>query len=239
MADPGQDQRPVLPRFQAGYRAVAGLKEALGYDPEENFHVDEEALAHARKVAERGLEAHKEWDEKFDAWRKANPDKAALYDRLKAGELPEGFDKALDDLEATFEVGKGVATRGASGSVLNAIAAVMPELWGGSADLGGSNKTDLKGAATFAPAECATKQWPNCNEFGRQLHFGVREFTMGCITNGILLAPTPVRSAAPSSCSPTTSVPPFVWPPHADPEPVHLVPRLRRRRRGWPDPPAG
>ena len=153
----------------------------------DHFHVDEEALAHARKVAERGLEAHKEWDEKFDAWRKANPDKAALYDRLKAGELPEGFDKALDDLEATFEVGKGVATRGASGSVLNAIAAVMPELWGGSADLGGSNKTDLKGAETFAPAECATKQWPNCNEFGRQLHFGVREFTMGCITNGILL----------------------------------------------------
>ena len=117
----------------------------------------------------------------------ANPDKAALYDRLKAGELPEGFDKALDDLEATFEVGKGVATRGASGSVLNAIAAVMPELWGGSADLGGSNKTDLKGAATFAPAECATKQWPVCSPYGRQLHFGVREFTMGTITNGILL----------------------------------------------------
>ena len=184
---PGKTNDPSSHGSKLGTEAVAGLKEALGYDPEENFHVDEEALAHARKVAERGLEAHKEWDEKFDAWRKANPDKAALYDRLKAGELPEGFDKALDDLEATFEVGKGVATRGASGSVLNAIAAVMPELWGGSADLGGSNKTDLKGAATFAPAECATKQWPNCNEFGRQLHFGVREFTMGCITNGILL----------------------------------------------------
>ena len=184
---PGKTNDPSSHGSKLGAEAVAGLKKLLGYDPEENFHVDEEALAHARKVAERGLEAHKEWDEKFDAWRKANPDKAALYDRLKAGELPEGFDKALDDLEATFEVGKGVATRGASGSVLNAIAAVMPELWGGSADLGGSNKTDLKGAATFAPAECATKQWPNCNEFGRQLHFGVREFTMGCITNGILL----------------------------------------------------
>ena len=184
---PGKTNDPSSHGSKLGAEAVAGLKELLGYDPEESFHVDEEALAHARKVAERGLEAHKEWDEKFDAWRKANPDKAALYDRLKAGELPEGFDKAIDDLEATFEVGKGVATRGASGSVLNAIAAVMPELWGGSADLGGSNKTDLKGAATFAPAECATKQWPNCNEFGRQLHFGVREFTMGCITNGILL----------------------------------------------------
>ena len=151
---PGKTNDPSSHGSKLGAEAVAGLKKLLGYDPEESFHVDEEALAHARKVAERGLEAHKEWDEKFDAWRKANPDKAALYDRLKAGELPEGFDKALDDLEATFEVGKKVATRGASGSVLNAIAAVMPELWGGSADLGGSNKTDLKGAATFAPAEC-------------------------------------------------------------------------------------
>ena len=184
---PGKTNDPSSHGSKLGAEAVAGLKKLLGYDPEESFHVDEEALAHARKVAERGLEAHKEWDEKYDAWRKANPDKAALYDRIKAGELPEGFDKAIDDLEATFEVGKGVATRGASGSVLNAIAAVMPELWGGSADLGGSNKTDLKGAATFAPEECATKQWPNCNKYGRQLHFGVREFTMGTITNGILL----------------------------------------------------
>ena len=184
---PGKTNDPSSHGSKLGAEAVAGLKELLGYDPEESFHVDEEALAHARKVAERGLEAHKEWDEKYNAWRKANPDNAALYDRLKAGELPEGFDKAIDDLEATFEVGKGVATRGASGSVLNAIAAVMPELWGGSADLGGSNKTDLKGAATFAPAECATKQWPVCSPYGRQLHFGVREFTMGTITNGILL----------------------------------------------------
>ena len=184
---PGKTNDPSSHGSKLGAEAVAGLKKLLGYDPEESFHVDEEALAHARKVAERGLEAHKEWDEKYDAWRKANPDKAALYDRIKAGELPEGFDKAIDDLEATFEVGKGVATRGASGSVLNAIATVMPELWGGSADLGGSNKTDLKGAATFAPEECATKQWPNCNKYGRQLHFGVREFTMGTITNGILL----------------------------------------------------
>ena len=90
MADPGQDQRPVLPRSKLGAEAVAGLKKLLGYDPEESFHVDEEALAHARKVAERGLEAHKEWDEKYNAWRKANPDKAALYDRIK----PASFRKA-------------------------------------------------------------------------------------------------------------------------------------------------
>ena len=144
----------------------------------------------------------------------------------KAGELPEGFDKAIDDLEATFEVGKGVATRGASGSVLNAIAAVMPELWGGSADLGGSNKTDLKGAATFPPAECATKQWPVCSPYGRQLHFGVREFTMGTIPNGILLG---------SHTRPFGGT--FFM--FSDSEPVCVVPRLRRRRRRWPDPPAG
>ena len=146
---PGKTNDPSSHGSKLGAEAVAGLKELLGYDPEESFHVDEEALAHARKVAERGLEAHKEWDEKYNAWRKANPDNAALYDRLKAGELPEGFDKAIDDLEATFEVGKGVATRGASGSVLNAIAAVMPELWGGSADLGGSNKTTRPFGGTF------------------------------------------------------------------------------------------
>lgn len=184
---PGKTNDPSSHGSKLGAEAVAGLKEALGFDPEQTFQIDEEALANARKVADRGAEAHKAWDEKFNAWREANPDKAALYDRLKAGELPEGFDKAIDDLEATFEVGKGVATRGASGSVLNAIAAVMPELWGGSADLGGSNKTDLKGVATFAPKECATTQWPECDKYGRQLHFGVREFTMGAITNGILL----------------------------------------------------
>ncbi len=106
---PGKTNDPSSHGSKLGAEAVAGLKELLGYDPEESFHVDEEALAHARKVADRGLEAHKEWDEKYNAWRKANPDNAALYDRLKAGELPEGFDKAIDDLEATFEVGKGVA----------------------------------------------------------------------------------------------------------------------------------
>ena len=184
---PGKTNDPSAHGSKLGADAVAGMKELLGYDPAESFHVDEEALAHARKVVERGQAAHKAWDEQYNAWREANPDKAALYDRIKAGELPEGFDEAIDELEATFEVGKGVATRGASGSVLNAIAAVMPELWGGSADLGGSNKTDLKGAETFAPAECATKQWPICSPYGRQLHFGVREFSMGAITNGILL----------------------------------------------------
>lgn len=184
---PGKTNDPSSHGSALGDEAVAGLKKALGLDPTKTFEVDEEALAHARKVAERGLEAHKEWDEAFEKWADANPDKAALYNRIKNGELPEEFDKAIDDLEAGFEAGSKVATRKASGAVINAIAPIMPELWGGSADLGGSNNTNIKGAASFAPAEDATTQWPDCSPYGRQLHFGVREFAMGCITNGILL----------------------------------------------------
>lgn len=184
---PGKTNDPSSHGSALGADAVAGLKELLGFDPSVDFPVDEEALAHARKVAERGLQAHKEWDEAFAKWQAANPDKAALYERIKSGKLPEDFDKVIDELEAGYEAGSKVATRKASGAVLNALAAVMPELWGGSADLGGSNNTDIKGAESFAPAEFATTQHPNCSEYGRQLHFGVREFAMGAITNGILL----------------------------------------------------
>ena len=184
---PGKTNDPSSHGSALGVDAVRGLKETLGFDPDVDFPVDEEALANARKVAERGLKAHAEWDEAFAKWAAANPDKAALYERIHAGKLPEDFDKAIDDLEAGYEVGAKVATRKASGAVLNALAAVMPELWGGSADLGGSNNTDIKGAASFVPEEFATTQHPNCSIYGRQLHFGVREFAMGAITNGILL----------------------------------------------------
>ncbi|MBW3082695.1 transketolase [Bifidobacterium phasiani] len=184
---PGKTNDPSSHGSALGVDAVRGLKETLGFDPDVDFPVDEEALAHARKVAERGLKAHAEWDEAFAKWAEANPDKAALYERIHAGKLPEDFDKAIDELEAGFETGAKVATRKASGAVINAIAAVMPELWGGSADLGGSNNTNIKGAASFVPEEYATTQWPNASIYGRQLHFGVREFAMGAITNGILL----------------------------------------------------
>lgn len=184
---PGKTDNEASHGSKLGEEAVKGLKELCGFDPEVSFPIDEEALAHARKVAERGLAAHKAWDEALAKWAAANPDKAALYERLKAGKLPEGFDKAIDDLIAGFEVGSKVATRKASCAVLNAIAAVMPELWGGSADLGGSNNTNIKGADSFGPSEDATRTWPNVSEYGRQLHFGVREFAMGAITNGILL----------------------------------------------------
>ena len=184
---PGKTNDPSAHGSALGAEAVAGLKKTLGYDPEQSFQIDEEALAHAREVAQRGLAAHKDWDEKYQAWRKANPDKAALYDRIHAGKLPEGFDKALDDLEAGFEPGSKVATRKASGAVINALAPIMPELWGGSADLGGSNNTNINGAVSFAPEADKTVQWPKASKYGRQLHFGVREFGMGAITNGILL----------------------------------------------------
>ncbi|WP_445341264.1 transketolase [Bifidobacterium sp. ESL0820] len=184
---PGKTNDPSAHGSALGAEAVAGLKKALGYDPEQSFQIDEEALAHAREVAQRGLAAHKDWDEKYQAWRKANPDKADLYDRIHAGKLPEGFDKALDDLEAGFEPGSKVATRKASGAVINALAPIMPELWGGSADLGGSNNTNINGAVSFAPEADETVQWPKASKYGRQLHFGVREFGMGAITNGILL----------------------------------------------------
>ncbi|WP_390132733.1 transketolase [Bifidobacterium apicola] len=184
---PGKTNDPSAHGSALGAEAVAALKKTLGYDPEQSFQVDEEALAHAREVAPRGLSAHKAWDEKYQAWRKANPDKAALYDRIHAGKLPEGFDKAIDDLEAGFEPGSKVATRKASGAVINALAPIMPELWGGSADLGGSNNTNINGAVSFAPEADKTVQWPKASKYGRQLHFGVREFGMGAITNGILL----------------------------------------------------
>ncbi|MDF7663838.1 transketolase [Bifidobacterium sp. ESL0763] len=184
---PGKTNDEAAHGSKLGPEALAGLKKAVGFDPEQSFQIDEEALAHAREVAERGRKAHEEWDEQLAAWRKANPEQSKLYDRIREHKLPEGFDEAIDELEKSFKVGDKNATRKSSGQVLNAIAKVMPELWGGSADLAGSNKTNLDGAKSFGPAADATRTWPETSEYGRQLHFGVREFAMGAITNGILL----------------------------------------------------
>lgn len=170
-----------------GTKAVAGLKSELGLDPNQNFQIDQEALDHARQVGRRGLKSHIEWDRTYQQWRQNNPDKADLYDRIRQRKLPENFNQAISNLESTFEIGDQVATRHASSHVLNAIAPVMPELWGGSADLGGACMTDLEGASSFSPSNQATRQYPKADRYGRQLHFGVREFAMGAITNGILL----------------------------------------------------
>ncbi|MEV5574245.1 transketolase [Spirillospora sp. NPDC052269] len=165
-----------------GADEVAATKKIMGMDPARSFEVVPEVLDHARGVVERGRAAHAEWDERYQAWRKANPDKAALYDRISRRELPEGWKKAVP----TFAAGKDLATRAASGEVLNALAPVLPELWGGSADLAESNNTTMKGEPSFIPEEFQTKEFPG-GPYGRTLHFGIREHGMGSILNGIAL----------------------------------------------------
>lgn len=161
---------------------LVGLKKAIGFDPDQAFQVDDDVLAYAREATTRGQHAQSVWDEKFATWEQHNPDNAALYRRLMNRELPPGWADSLP----TFESGSSVATRSASGSVLSALADVLPELWGGSADLAGSNNTTMKGAESFVPAAKATDAFPG-NEYGRTLHFGIREHAMGAIINGILL----------------------------------------------------
>ncbi|MEV7604270.1 transketolase [Paenarthrobacter sp. NPDC089322] len=166
-----------------GAEEVAALKSVLGFDPAKSFEVDEEVLAHARKVVERGAEARASWQAKFEAWQQGNPDGAALLERIEAKKLPVGIDAALP----VFEAGKDVSTRAASGKVLNAIGPVLPELWGGSADLAESNNTTIEGSPSFIPASRSTEAWKG-NPYGRVLHFGIREHAAASIVNGIALA---------------------------------------------------
>ncbi len=165
-----------------GADEVAATKKVLGMDPSEHFAVPEAVLAHTRQVAERGRAAHAEWEKGYQDWRAANPERAALLDRLSVRELPTGWTEALP----TFEAGGSVATRKASGEVLSALAPVLPELWGGSADLAESNNTTMKGEPSFIPEEFQTKEFPG-GPYGRTLHFGIREHGMGAILNGIAL----------------------------------------------------
>lgn len=162
---------------------IRQTKEILGLDPDESFFIEPEVLEHTRAQAKAKAEADRsQWQAKFDQWAATNPEAKKLFDRVRAHDLPEGFAEAFP----TFEAGKAVATRAASGVVLNAIKDVVPELWGGSADLAGSNNTYMKGEPSFFPEERSSKMFPG-NEFGRNLHFGVREHSMGSIVNGIAL----------------------------------------------------
>jgi transketolase len=165
-----------------GAEEVAATKTLLGFDPNETFAVDEKVLAHTREVATRGRAAREEWQKQFDAWAAAHPEARKLHERLTTRTLPEGWTDALPEFPADA---KGIATRAASGKVLDALAPVLPELWGGSADLAESNNTTMKGEPSFIPAEYATKAFPG-NEYGRTLHFGIREHGMGSILNGIV-----------------------------------------------------
>ncbi|MDK6260125.1 transketolase [Corynebacterium frankenforstense] len=166
-----------------GADEVAAVKKELGFDPEKDFDVDDDVLAHTRKLRERGAARHAEWQERFDAWAEANPERKALFDRLTAGELPEGWDAELPTWEPDE---KGIATRKASAAVLQALGKTLPELWGGSADLAGSNNTTIEGSPSFGPKSISTDTW-SAEPYGRTLHFGIREHAMGSILNGIAL----------------------------------------------------
>ncbi len=161
---------------------VAATKEVLGFDPEKTFHIDDEVLAHTRKLRERGAEKHAQWQEKFDAWAAANPENKALFDRMNARELPQDFSADLPE----WEPGETLATRKASEAAIQALAASLPEMWGGSADLAGSNNTVIKGADSFGPENITTNKW-SAQPYGRNLHFGIREHAMSAIMNGIAL----------------------------------------------------
>jgi transketolase len=167
-----------------GADEVRETKEILHFDPNVDFPVEDEALAHAREVAERGKAAHAEWEITFAAWAAANPERKDLFDRMATHRLPDGWAKVLPTFPPDA---KGMATRKASGEVLNALAPVLPELWGGSADLAESNLTTMEGQPSFIPTEHQTRMFPG-NPYGRTLHFGIREHGMGSILNGIALS---------------------------------------------------
>jgi len=166
-----------------GQEELAGLKKTLGFDPEKTFEVADEVISHSRANAASRAELAKDaWQQRFDAWAAKNPEHKDLFDRVQSGQVPENLDGVLP----VFESGKDVSTRSASGKVINAIAGIMPELWGGSADLAESNNTTIEGAKSFVPAKWSTHEWSG-DKYGRVLHFGIREHAMASILNGIVL----------------------------------------------------
>jgi transketolase len=162
---------------------VAEVKKILGFDPDKTFEVRDEVIAHTRKLGERGQEAHEKWQTDFDSWAEREPDRKALLDRLTAEELPDGWDSDVPHWDTGDDA---VATRKASNAVLDAVGPKLPELWGGSADLAGSNNTTIKGADSFGPPSISTKDY-TAHWYGRTLHFGVREHAMAAILSGIVL----------------------------------------------------
>ncbi|GAA1824219.1 transketolase [Microlunatus capsulatus] len=164
-----------------GEDEIKATKALLGFDPEQTFEVADDVIAHTRELRDRGAQAQAEWEKSFQTWAEANPEGKALYERFVADELSPGWEDALPSWDADP---KGVATRAASGKVLSALAPVMPELWGGSADLAESNNTTPEGEPSFLPTDRQTKAFSG-GPYGRVLHFGIREHAMGAIMNGI------------------------------------------------------
>jgi transketolase len=163
-----------------GAEEIMATKTALGLNPEEHFAMPADVLAHAREVKKRGAEVRATWEKTFTLWAEAQPERAKLLERLRAKELPNNWDSTIP----VFPAGKDMATRAASGEVINALAEHLPEFWGGSSDLAGSNNTSIKGAQSFLPS---TSSIAGANPYGRIIHFGIREHAMGAILNGIAL----------------------------------------------------
>jgi transketolase len=166
-----------------GDEEVAAVKEALGFDPDKKFEVRDEVIAHTRELVQRGKEAHEKWNSDFEAWAQREPERKKLLDRLTAEKLPDGWDADIPHWEPGD---KALATRAASGKVLNAVGPHLPELWGGSADLAGSNNTTMDNVKSFGPPSITTKDY-TADWYGRTLHFGIREHAMGSILSGIVL----------------------------------------------------
>ena len=179
---PGKQNTGKIHGSALGKEELAALKQVLGFDSSKDFDVAPDVIEYTRSLGERVKPALDKWQEDFEAWALANPTQKALFDRLQAGKTPNELAASLP----IFESGTEVSTRAASGKVLNAIAGVMPELWGGSADLAESNNTTIAGAKSFVPAEHSTHEWSG-DKYGRVLHFGIREHAMGAILNGIAL----------------------------------------------------
>lgn len=178
---PSKQNTGVIHGAKLGAEELKGLKEALGADPEKMFVVDEQVLNHTREnAASRAKNAHLDWDKRFADWKQANPDKNQLLERILAGKLPDGIEAVLP----VFPAGQALATRAASGKTISAIGSVMPEYWGGSADLAESNNTVIAGSTSFIPESAQTGKWKG-NPYGRILHFGVREHAMSAVMNGI------------------------------------------------------
>jgi len=180
---PSKQNTGAIHGSKLGAEEAAATKEILGFDAAQSFQVDADVLEHTRGVRERGHAEHQQWLAGFEKWAKDNPEEKQLFDRMSRRELPAGWTEALPEFAADD---KGVATRVASGKVLSALAPVLPELWGGSADLAGSNNTTMDGEPSFLPSEHATKMFPG-HPYGRTLHFGIREHAMAAICNGIAL----------------------------------------------------
>ncbi|MGH8877801.1 MAG: transketolase, partial [Stackebrandtia sp.] len=180
---PNKQNTGAIHGSKLGGEEAAETKRILGFSPEKSFEVTDEVIGHTRRAVDRGRSDRRRWQQAFDEWAQANPKRAELYERLSRRQLPPEWEAALPVFEADA---KGVATRAASGKILSALADELPELWGGSADLAGSNNTTMDGEPSFLPVARATKKFPG-NPYGRTLHFGIREHAMAAICNGIAL----------------------------------------------------